>query len=73
LENRGNFRYKPFRFTQANQGGWICWDTGGIDQDGGADWILYGLAFEGPGDTNARIEKWVINGIPFIYLENKTR
>ncbi|MCI4668071.1 MAG: VCBS repeat-containing protein [Bacteroidia bacterium] len=72
FQNQGNNEFKSFTFPQADYGRWISMDAGDIDQDGDQDLVLGSLTFEVPGNTQI-VEKWVKNGLPFLFLENNTK
>jgi len=70
LENQGNMKMKPYTFPTADKGRWIVMDSGDLDKDGDIDLLLGSLTFEVIPKIGL-VEKWVQNGIPFVYLENK--
>lgn len=72
LENQGDLNFKAFTFPEVNKGRWIVMDAGDPDQDGDLDLVLGSLAFEVV-PANGLVQQWTKDGIPFIYLENKSR
>lgn len=55
-----------------NQGRWLIFDSGDIDNDGDQDLILGALTLEAPGHDEL-MNKWVNNGIPYVLLKNQSK
>lgn len=73
LQNNGYLDFKAFTIPQSSQGRWICMDSGDVDMDGDIDLVLGALTFEIPGDHMGRVDQWVKDGIPFLFLENNSK
>lgn len=72
LENRGAEGFAPFTFPEAVRGRWITLDAGDPDGDGDQDLLLGSMAFEVV-PPSPLLGRWVEEGIPFVWLENRQK
>lgn len=72
LHNTGDDKYEIQTFEMPEMGRWIIMDAHDRDSDGDIDLVLGSLAFEAI-NKGALVQKWVEQGIPFVYLENQHR
>ena len=71
LEEQGQFDFQASTIYGANSGRWIVMDTGDPDQDGDLDIVIGGLTLEVIPKLGF-VDRWIEQGIPFVFLENQT-
>lgn len=67
LENKGDFKFKPYSLPQAQVGRWLTMDAGDIDGDGKQS-ILLGNFSNAPGNKKSKTD-WK-NGPAYLVLKN---
>lgn len=70
-QNQGDFKFKPYTFSQSVSGRWLTMDTGDIDKDGDIDIVLGNAKFP-LGDVPVPIMKrWDTYSPSILILKNK--
>ncbi|RCR68431.1 FG-GAP repeat domain-containing protein [Larkinella punicea] len=73
LENRGNNRFRPKSFPDADQGAWLTMDAADVDQDGDEDLLLGSFAFRVTPTPKALLDRWRQSKAGVILLENQSK
>ncbi|GAB3930010.1 hypothetical protein GCM10028804_39000 [Larkinella terrae] len=73
LENRGNNRFRPKSFPEADLGAWLTMDAADVDQDGDEDILLGSFVFRVTPTPKELIERWRKSKAGIILLENRTK
>jgi hypothetical protein len=72
LENRGNGRFRPKSFREADLGAWLTMDVADVDQDGDEDILLGSFAFRVTPTPKELINRWRQSKAGVIMLENQS-
>ncbi|GAB3910180.1 hypothetical protein GCM10028803_49500 [Larkinella knui] len=73
LENRGNNRFRPKSFPEADLGAWLTMDAADVDRDGDEDILLGSFAFRVTPTPKELLNRWRQSKAGVILLENQLK